>query len=376
MCRWRIGALGLWAFLWGASPASGQAPTGSSLQHRADSLLALWREASTLAGIQQESHAAKGTAVAATTRATASARGMRPVRVEGLMILSDAPDAIPLRAAAERAWRVLHRTYSKSAPVLTAQPLRIHVARRGVATASNNDREVSDDMSLDALTRTILAMVGQPRADSTLTSWLGGSVRPLLDTAASSSASYVDLVLAPSRAARSCFAGSLVGCRAALQLADDSTFFLTAYDAEDRRAVVAGARAPTLLEPLDRSIYDRCLVERIDAACVDFLRSLGRGQIPRPLPDEARELFMTTVLDAGGPAAYDRLVGTPTAAIADRLVAASGIPLDSVVARWRNRLIAARPPAPSVPLIDGLLALLWIGVLATCALRSTRWRVA
>jgi hypothetical protein len=376
MCKWRTGTLALWAVVCGASPSSGQAPTVSSLQHRADSLLALWREANTLAGIQVESHAAKGTAVSATTRATAAARGMRPVQVEGLMILSDAPDVIPLHAAVARAWTVLDRTYGKSAPALTAQPLRIHVARRGVATASNNAREVSDDMSLDALTRTILAMVGQPRADSGLTSWLGGNVRPLLDTAASSSASYVDLVLAPSRAARSCLAGNLAGCRAALQLTDDSTFFLTAYDAEDRRAVVADARAPGLLEPLDRSIYDRCLEARVDAACVDFLRSLGRGQVPRPLPDQAREFFVTTVLDAGGPAAYDRLVGAPTAAIADRLVAASGRPIDSIVARWRSRLIAARPPAPSVPLADGLLALLWIGVLTTCALRSTRWRVA
>jgi hypothetical protein len=377
MCSWRIGTLALWATLCGAAPASGQAPTVSALQHRADSLLALWREANSLARIQQESHAVKSTAVSATTRATAAARGMRPVQVQGLMILSDAPEAIPLQAAAARTWAALDRTYGKSAPALTTQPLRIHVIRHDRASPSMaNARAVADDVSTDVLTRTLLALVGPPRLDAGLAAWLGGDVRPLLDTAATSRANYIDLVLAPSRAARRCFAGDLAGCGAALELADDTTFFLTVYDAADRRAAVADARSPDILDPLDRAIFDRCTVNQIDSACVDFLRNMGRSQIPRPLPDQTREFLVSTVLDLGGPAAYDRLVAEPAASIPSRLRVAAALPLDSLLATWRARIIAARPPAPSVPLADGLLALLWIGVLATCALRSSRWRVA
>ena len=369
--------LGLLEVLVLAHGAAAQQTSIPALQRRSDSLLALWREASRFAQVQQESHAAKVTSSTTTTRATAAERGMRPVQVGGLMILSDAPDAIPLRGATERAWSILDRTYGGAATALTARPLRLHVIRRQRPSARMAEsREVFDDISAEVLTRTLLAMVGEPRPDSALRVWLNGGVRPLIDTAATRTAAYVQLVMSPSRASRSCLAGDLAGCRAALQLTDDTAFFLTVYDAADRRAAVAGARSPSILTPLERPIFNRCTVDRIDSACIDLLRGMGPGQVPRPLSDEARAFFISTVLGLGGAAAYDRLMANSTAALSDRIAGAGGMPLDSAVARWRAQLIAARPPAPNVPLRDGLLALGWMGILATCAARSTRWRVA
>jgi hypothetical protein len=236
-------------------------------------------------------------------------------------------------------------------------------------------RPVSSAVSADGLLRMLLANVGVPRVDAPLGHWLGSGVQPLVDTALARRAAYVNLVTASSVAARGCLRGTVRDCRTALELPPDSLFYLTAYDAGERRIAVTHARQNWMLDAPDQLIYARCVRDGVDSACVDFLHRMGTGQVPRPLSDDARQLLISTALDLGGPGAYDRLMADTTASIPARLAAAAGTPLDAVIARWQAGLLHARPAPPSVPLSDGLLAVTWIGVLAAGALTSTRWRL-
>jgi hypothetical protein len=86
-------------------------------------------------------------------------------------------------------------------------------------------------------------------------------------------------------------------------------------------------------------------------------------------------LLVREALGAGGREAYQRLVATPSASIADRLSSAAGIDLDSVVVRWRNDVLAARPRPLTLPWWAGVAAIGWTALFGICALRSSRWRL-
>ncbi len=376
MCSTRAGALAVCGLLLGPIGAQGQALDTAGWHHRADSLLMLWREARTFAGVSQALRADRTVHAATVTRATADRRGTHPVQAGGLMVVSDEPDSIPLRDAVPGAWALLERTYGQAAGPLTVQPVRIHVVHAGRATPPMaQSRPVISTVSADGLLRMLLTNVGVPRVDYALAHWLGGGVRPLVDTAAAHGAAYVHLVTASSVAALGCLRGTIPACRTALELPPDSLFYLSAYDADERRLAVLRARQNWMLDAPDQLIYARCVRDGADSACRDFLHRMGAGQVPRPLPDDARQLLVSTALELGGLHAYDRLVADSTSPLPDRLAAAEAAPLDSVIARWRAELLGARPAPPSVPIADGLLALAWIGVLTAGACTSTRWRL-
>src|SRR5438128_423836 len=97
------------------------------------------------------------------------------------------------------------------------------------------------------------------RADAALQNWLGGSVVPIIHPVQARAAVYVQLVTAPSQAARSCFLGVIRDCRNALALGESPDPLQQWYpSAGERRALVFrsfaeyfgysdhGARKPTL----------------------------------------------------------------------------------------------------------------------------------
>lgn len=358
-----------------ARRAAGQALDTASLHHRADSLLALWRQANTLGEVQQAVREVRRQRSSQVTRATAALRGEHPVQAGNLMVVADFPDSIPLRAAADRAWHILSTTYGGAAAPLVAQPIHISVifSERQVVT---NGRRVPHKVTVDELARTLIGMAGQSKVDARLARWLGNTVHPVLDTVMERGAVYVQLVTAGSAAATACFNGALAGCAAALQLSEDSLFYLTVYDARQRRGSVAGARSREFLDPTDRATYIRCVDDRVDSACVDFLRGLPPQQIPQPLTFQARNLLVSTAEAMGGPGAYDRLVADTTAPIVTRLERAANAPVDRIVGAWRAQIVAARPLATQVPMGDAAVALGWVGLIAFGAVRSTRWRLS
>jgi hypothetical protein len=86
-------------------------------------------------------------------------------------------------------------------------------------------------------------------------------------------------------------------------------------------------------------------------------------------------LLVREALQIGGREAYRRLVADPAAPIGARLAATAGLPLDSLVVRWRSRALAARPPRITLTWWTSAAALGWTLILGLCALRSSRWRL-
>jgi len=241
-------------------------------------------------------------------------------------------------------------------------------------TWDSDDRRVTAHLSLDDLERTLVSMVGEPLTDARFSRWLGGRVQPVLDTARSRSDAYLQLAVG-SRSGRACFGGDLAQCAVALELNEDSTFYLAAFDVNERRQAVVESRPIGMVDAVEQVPYRRCVDQRVDSACVAFLSSLGRDQVPRPLTEDARNLLVATALDLGGPGAYDRLMADSTAAITARLARAAGGPIDTVVARWRSAILSARPSDHGIPLSGALFTVGWVALLATAAVRSTRWRL-
>jgi len=375
MSRARVGAAVLIAAALAARIAGAQSAGTRALTRRADSLLALWRDASTLAEVQLDLQAARQHTAGEVTRSTASVLARRPVQTGHLMVIATEPDSIPLRAAVASVWTALERTYGRLADSLTARPLRLSVVSSDRRPVTNpDDRRVAAGLSVDELVRTLLGMVGQPLTDARFSRWLGGRVQVMLDTGLVRSAAYLELA-AGSRAGRACFAGVPAQCAAALELDEDSTFFLTAYDANDRRQAVMAARRPDMVEPAEQALYRQCVDRYVDSACAAFLGSLGREWVPRPLTEDARDLLVATALDLGGPEAYGRLMADSTAPVSARLARAAGVPAAVVVARWRAGILAARPAGHGIPWSGTLATLGWVALLATAAVRSTRWRL-
>lgn len=373
----RPAALVLLIALCASGAASGQVPDTNRLHHRADSLLALWRQANTLGEAQQAARDARHQRAAQVTRATATIRGENPVNSGGLMVIADYPDSIPLREATRRAWAILSNTYGSRAIPLVERPIHLAVMfSKRQRIAAPNARHVPRNVSVDELERTLLGMTGVPSIDRHLSGWLGNVVEPVFDTAASRSNVYVQLVTAGSISARRCFEGNVTGCAMALQIPEDTEFFLTAFDADERRHAVAAARSRAMVDPAVLPTYTHCVDDRVDSACVTFLRALGQAQIPRPLGFEARNLLVSTALAMGGSGAFERLTADSTAAVADRLARAANAPVERVVATWRSDVIAARPAPIRVSMREALLAIGWVGLFAVGAIRSTRWRLA
>jgi hypothetical protein len=376
MSRFRVGALVLALSVFAGREMAAQVLDTAQLHTKADSLLSLWREADALGEVQQAVRDARHQRATQVTRATAVLRGEHPVRAGDLMIIADYPDSIPLVAAATRAWSILSTTYGSQATSLVAQAIRLTVMfSNRQMMRSTAGRRVPRNVTVEELERTLLGMAGQPRVDARFSRWLGNTPHPVFDTAADRASVYVQLVTAGSTAATSCFSGSITGCAAALQLAEDSEFYLTVYDAAERRAAVAGARSRDVLEPTARATYAHCVDDAADSACIDFLRGITLPQIPQPLTFEARNLLVSTTEVMGGPGAYDRLMADTTAPVITRLERAANAPIDKVVATWRANIIAARPRATHVPARDVLLAVGWTGIIAFGAIRSTRWRL-
>lgn len=347
----------------------------AQLRHRADSLLRLWREANTFARVQVSLDDARRQGTARATRATAAIRSERPVQRGGLMVIASEPDSIPLQETVPRTWAALRATYGSRADSLASQPVHIIVInseREPVVEA--RARRVPAHIAPDLLERTLLGLIGSPRADGRLSRWLGGAVHVLLDTARARSETYMQLVTG-GVAARACFRGDLNRCADALELPEDSTFYLTTFNAAERREAVARARQPDVLEQVPRAQYTQCVNHADDSACVHFLQALGRDQVPRPLDGNARDALVFTALAMGGDSAYDRLVQDTTAPVVKRLEHAARAPVAAIVSRWRHDVLAARPSSPSVPLRETVFALGWVGLLTAGAVRSSRWRL-
>ena len=348
-----------------ASHLSGQDTTAARLRRRADSLAAEWRRADALAAVVdsfERERAAVG----------------RDTIVAGELRIVANPSPLPLAEAAARAWPVLDSLYGTSARRLESRPYFIRAydpdttATRAVLRVGF---EVPWDLGVDRLTDFLLVNVPIESPDRRLADWLGDPIRPLRQPEQERARVYVRLVTAPSEVARACFLGDIARCGTALDLVDTADAFLRWYPSPgERRHVLQVGFSYYFTRTASEATWQAC-VGGSDTACVELLRSLPPGSVPRVLDTDARRLLVHVALRMGGREAYGRLLADSGAALSERLARAAGVPVDTILARWRAAIIASRPKPVTLPGWGIIAALSWTIVLAVCGMRSSRWRV-
>ena len=332
----------------------------TALQARADSLLHEWRQANILAAVQDS------------LRAAAHIAGRDTIRVGALTILAN-PSPLPLAQAAAQAWPEIERFYGPAAQALARHPVVIQAVDPDTAVLTSGPAgilRIPWDQDQGQLVRALVGSADLGSLDRGLRDWLEGPITPLFDLRPTLSRVYVQLVTAPSQAVRHCFAGDLAACRDALSLTDTTGLISRWYGPEERRAIVASS----FLDWGPHQAGFRSCVTGSDSACLDLLESVGN--VRHPLDYGARHTLLATAVALGGHGAFSRLLAASNGPTGTRLAEASLVTEDSLVARWRADVLAARPKPVALPPWGAWIALAWAGVFAGCALRSSRWRVS
>jgi hypothetical protein len=348
-----------------ASNLSGQDTTVARLRRRADSLAAEWRRADALA------------LVADSFELERASVGRDTITAGALRIVAN-PSPLPLADAAARAWPVLDSLYGTSAGRLASHPYFIRAYDPDTTATRPALRvgfEVPWNLGVDRLTEFLLANVPIESPDRRLADWLGEPIRPLRRPQQERARVYVRLVTAPSQVARACFLGDITICGTALDLVDTPDAFVHWYpNAAERRHLLEVAFSDYFNRPASAATWHVCVAGN-DTACVELLRSLPPGSIPRILDGDARRLLVHVALRIGGREAYGRLLADSNASLGERLGRAAGVPADTILARWRAAMIASRPKSVTLPSWGIVAALAWTIVLAACGMRSSRWRL-
>jgi len=351
-------------FAWVGAPAA-QDTLVARLRTRADSLVREWRQARALADLIDSLERAR------------AGEGRDTIAVGALRIVTN-PSPLPVRAAAARAWPVIDSLYGPAAADLARRPYIIRAVDPDTAvprSVFHVGMEVPWDLDEASVVTLLLSNVPIARPDPALADWLGASLRPQVRARHDREAVYVQLVTAPSQAARSCFLGDIARCEDALGLGDAASALERWYpSAGERRALVTRSFAEYFNHGASAGSFHACVAGN-DSDCAELLRSLPGSALPRPLGYDARGTLVHLALRLGGRDAYRRLLANPAAPIADRLAAAAGAPVDSLVARWRAQVIASRPATVLLPGWAFAVALGWTALFAACGLRSSRWRV-
>jgi hypothetical protein len=331
----------------------------------ADSLLREWRRANAIAALVDTVDRVRAGGAADT------------IGAGSLRIVAN-PSPLPLREAAARAWAVLDSTYGPEARQLEQRPITLRALDPDTSVELPRLRGVVIvpwDLHATDLALVLLTHVQPPEADAAFKTWLGGLARPLVRPERHRAHVYVELVTVPSQAGRSCFLGEIESCRHYLDLVDSPDIFLRWYPSPDERRAVVSRSLPSLRRGGRGRAFELCEAGS-DSACVELLRSMPRGELPQPAIRGARETLVHLALRLGGREAFHRLLASPDAPIADRLAGAAGVPIDSLVARWRAEILGSRPVPVTLPPWGPWIAIAWMAVFAACGLRSSRWRVS
>ncbi len=346
-----------------APALSAQDSVLAKLQRRADSLAGEWRHANAIADLADSLEHERAVA------------GRDTIAVGALRIVAN-PSPLPLRESAARAWPVIDSFYGTAAQDVAQRPYIIKAFDPDTTVPRSRlhvGMEVPWNMTEESLVLLLIANVPVAAPDSAMQSWLGGSVRPSTREDRDRAGVYVQLVTAPSQAARSCFQGRLDSCAAALGLGA-ATLEAWYPSAAERRSLVVTSFTDYFDHGATVAPFRACAAGS-DSACTGLLQALPKGSLPRPLGADARATLVYLVLHLGGREAYHRLLATRDAPIAARLASAAGVSEDSLVARWRAQIIASRPSVVALPPWAFLFALGWVAVFAGCGLRSSRWRL-
>lgn len=183
---------------------------------------------------------------------------------------------------------------------------------------------------------------------------------------------YRLMVTTPSVAVRSCLAGSVRACVSAAGLAHEADPLDDWYTPAELLPV---ARRLRLL--LSHRGAEACLQDDVAACDAALKASLRPGTYAYaiPLSTTVRGSLLWFALHQGGSGAWSRLLADSNASLATALSDAAGEPVEEVVAKWRAWVVGQRPVEYAGLGRTSGITLLWIVLLSTLAVRSTRWRL-
>jgi len=296
------------------------------------------------------------------------------IRTGGLLVVAARSVSGRARAGVDSAWERLARTYGTRANAAAGTPIVLQYEDQvegelpfdqakgiGVPIPISAGVDLVADRIVTGASPTIYRT-----ADQRLQDWAPHPNPSILE--ANTVALYAELATSPWRAARECFTGRLDGCRRALGISGEDPV-LDWFDATDRRHYVLEYLKYL---PASESRLAAC-TGNDDAACIALMRLAPHVAAP-PLGATTRALLLALALDAGGRNAFDRLLDNTAQPLEVRLAAAAGIPVDSLIGRWRSRVLAIRPKTVAADERAAWGAVVWSVFFALAALRSTRWR--
>jgi hypothetical protein len=168
-----------------------------------------------------------------------------------------------------------------------------------------------------------------------------------------------------------CLDGRLRACASLFAIEpgnDTATSWLTHAERQKMVARYPGAywlRRPTGDGISPREVRNLCVEAGNNEACRDALRYFRVGA---PLGSNERTQLLRSAIALGGPDAFDRLRGMRDEEIGTILEKTAGMPLDSLIAKWRSRIVAAKPASPAPTSVELTMScLLIVGALAVSA---------
>ena len=206
--------------------------------------------------------------------------------------------------------------------------------------------------------------------DPSVRAWIGATIPIDPPTAATWNQARIELLFANAVIARDCADGHVDRCMTALELrsVDNPAFtFLTPQQRRD--LILANSR---IIRRADPTRFDQCADANAYVACDSLIAMIPSDAVPRPVSPSVRQSLVRFALQTGGAGAFDRFAAVN--GIRGRLEAASKMPAESLVVRWRARVFDVRSASTAIDLTTAISSLFWIGLCAGLALRSSRWR--
>ncbi|MCK5650046.1 MAG: hypothetical protein KAJ42_01655, partial [Gemmatimonadetes bacterium] len=183
---------------------------------------------------------------------------------------------------------------------------------------------------------------------------------------------YRRFVTVPSQVVRRCFAGELASCWDAVGVSEGDDLWKVWYSDADRREFVRSLSRDWRNRGI-HPLWDGCVDLGLTAACDALLKRRFEEPVI-PLSGAFRASLTFRALRIGGEGSYLRLISDDSLSPRDRLANAAGVHADSLMAVWRDEIMAARPNHTAGMGRAGATALGWILLLLFLAARSTRWR--
>ena len=176
-------------------------------------------------------------------------------------------------------------------------------------------------------------------ADVSLSSW----VTPVLPPIRKSQEDWTEVagwVLgAQSETVKRCINGSALSCGTVLGLEATDNKLAAFYGPSDYPPLVEAYGVQKNDPDSVARAMNRCIRSADALACSQMIH---RVPVFDPLPAQSRLSLVAIALELGGVGAGDRYLAA-TGTIRERLAATSGVPTDTLLLLWRNRVLASRP---------------------------------